>query len=86
MSDWKDNPPWECAAVMSDVWNMRLETSLLFEWCPRAANEAANWIAEASHTIALSPNWGFSSANGFKFSFCYCFLFWHFTELKKIKR
>lgn len=43
--------------MIYDVWNMRLETPLQFECCPRAANEATNLIAEASHTDALSPNW-----------------------------
>ncbi|KAL7182676.1 hypothetical protein ACSBR1_041375 [Camellia fascicularis] len=53
----EDVPPWECGTIIHDIKGMAVRSQLSFQWCPRAANGAAHWVAQAFLHGNLSLDW-----------------------------
>ena len=53
----EDVPPWECGAIIHDIKGMAARSQLSFQWCPRAANGTAHWVAQAFLHGNLPLDW-----------------------------
>ncbi|KAL7161273.1 hypothetical protein ACSBR2_041841 [Camellia fascicularis] len=53
----EDVSPWKCGAIVHNIKLLANRGNLSFQLCPRVANGAAHWVAQAFLHGSLSLDW-----------------------------